>query len=302
MSAPTPTQCIKYDTTTYAKNLRIGGSLCVNSIKPCSGDSVYIEGLVLPPSLDCLTLSDTQTIVGCGASIGSGVFNTVVGVNAGNSVMSGISNTLIGYSSGTSLTSGNSNILLGNSSGDALTTGSSNIALGSSSGGSLTTGTQNILLGSNTGTNIIDGNNNVAIGPASLFSLTTGDANVAMGTSSGFDIVSGNDNVIIGFSAGINTSLDLSGCVLLGNEVGGGNVINNRLMIDNTNTIAPLIDGRFDIRTVSINGETTLGVDDTDMHILNTTWAATAAGAAIGFIRIRINGTIRRIPYFIDLP
>jgi hypothetical protein len=98
-----------------------------------------------------------------------------------------------------------------------------------------------------------------------------------------------------------------SGCVLLGNEAGFNNTLNNRLMIDNSTTNTPLLDGNFANDTLIFNAQTTIG-DSTNPNIThnlysNTNATATAGGSTLpanpdGFIIINLNGTNVKIPYY----
>ena len=103
----------------------------------------------------------------------------------------------------------------------------------------------------------------------------------------------------------------LTGCVLLGQNTGGTNLTDNRLMIHNSNVTDPLLDGSFTSRTVQLNGTATLGQtgNTTNVHAVNgdieTTIGAAGAAAALpatpeGYLRVSVNGTVRRIPFYLE--
>lgn len=281
-----PTQCSKKVNGCFCDNVYVKNTIYTDLIQPKTvGGTVSIPSLVVPPPvIDCLTLSASQTIVGCGADGSDGANNTAVGVNA-LSVVTGNDNTSIGYESAKGLSSGSLNVVVGSFAGTAMESATGNVIIGESTGVVLTTGLENILVGLEAGLAIEDGNNNTIIG-----------------SNSGKTIVDGINNVIIGNIAGENTSTDLSGTVLIGNNAGGNNTTNNRLMIDNTNTDEPLIDGDFSGNTLQVNGTITLGTDSTTpVHVLNVSEVPLTLENDAGYIRLNINGTIKRIKLYDDV-
>lgn len=210
-----------------------------------------------------------------GGRFSSGNYNVGVGYNvmANSSSFSGSDNVSVGYNSLTNVTTGSSNVLVGSRAGASLTTGNSNIGIGKSALVNLTTGSSNVAIGG--GTALSQGFYNVAIGNSSLSSSPDGNGNVAIGASalqgdvtkyynsqenvcvgyySGIKLA-GQNNVMVGGRTGPQGVLDtLSGVVYIGYSVGQSNTIDNRLMIDNSNTNTPLIDGQFDTDQLTING------------------------------------------------
>lgn len=200
--------------------------------------------------------------------------NTIVGVNAGHQTTSS-SSTFIGANSGNDNTTGDLNTCLGRSSGGLLTTGDSNVLLGYRAGADLTDGTNNVCVGLQSGNGLISGSNNVMVGR-----------------------ITGNIN-------------DITGCVLLGNSAGASNATDNRLMIDNSSTDSPLLDGDFSSNTLQVNGTATLGQtgNTTNIHEFNGENSNTSMAGSGGalpdvedFLTVRVNGSLRNIPLFLLSP
>ena len=197
-------------------------------------------------------------------------YNTFIGFESGKATTSGKQNVFIGYKSGTANTAGKNNVFIGESAGVTNTTGYSCTFIGRKAGENNTTGNANTFIGKESGRYNNSGTNNTGIGTQCLKGNTTGSYNMALGNNAlqyssnadsntvvGFSALGGGDNVykgnvVIGFAAG-NSSGDLSGCVLIGNRSGSTNTVNNRLMIDNSDTNTPLIDGDFANDVLTIN-------------------------------------------------
>jgi hypothetical protein len=188
---------------------------------------------------------------------GNSVF---IGENAGlNDDLTNNRNVFIGFESGKSNTSGIQNTYIGTYSGTTNTTGYSNSALGMEALKNNTSGASNVAVGGGALNSNSNGNNNVSVGTASLYTMTTGDNNVAMGTYALTFNTTGNNNVAIGHEAG-NDNVSGSGNVFLGNDAGYSELGSNKLYIDNSNTINPLIYGDFSTNLLRING--TLNVNN----------------------------------------
>ena len=233
---------------------------------------------------------------------GSGSSNVAIGSSAlgasgtAGGSMTGNNNVAIGSAAIKSLTTGTNNIAIGGFSLGYNTVGDENISIGkdalyystSLSGGTAigTRAMQNYGISGPVGTNdnvaigfetlkgtsccplynqntavgyrvlqaISSGNNNTALGYHSLYSNTTGDQNTAFGNGTLFSNNIGSNNVAIGYQAGFN-------------ETGS-----NKLYIENSNSVTPLIYGEFDNDLLKINGNikvdniTTLG---NEMQIVN---------------------------------
>ena len=271
-----PTQCQKKASGCFCDNVYVKNTLYTDLIQPkTTGGTVSIPSLVIPPPVvDCLTLSVSQTSVGCGADGSGGTDNTAVGVNA-LSVATGNNNTAVGNSAGSSLTTGNNNVLNGFEAGLNLTTGGSNTLIGSLSGNALTTGVANTAVG------------------ISTLAIATGDGNTVLGTVAGLNLTTGEFNTLLGYGAGSNMSGNLNGCVLIGKEAGVNNTVADRLMIDNTNTNEPLIDGSFSSDFLQINGKVTLGkTAGSVVHDFRTTPIASANPDYTGLVLpVEVQGT-----------
>ena len=115
------------------------------------------------------------------------------------------------------------------------------------------TTTDNLFLGhSNT-----MGTSNTGVGITSLDALTTGNFNTSLGDGSLTATTQGSNNVALGYNAGAS-NLTGSGNVFLGNAAGENETGSNKLYIDNSNTVTPLIHGDFATDNVTINGTLTI--------------------------------------------
>jgi len=232
--------------------------------------------------------TNTATLVGYQAGkSSSGIWNTFLGYQAGLSNTTGFANLFIGNSSGYSNTTANGNHFIGINSGKNNTTGSINHFNGFQAGYSNTTGTENYFSGYNAGfsntngsQNYFSGNNagafnttgsnnhfegykagysnnagfsNTFIGNQSGYSNTNGLGNNFMGFKSGYSNVSGSQNTYIGTQSGFaNTG---SGNVFIGYQAGAQEtIVNNRLIISNSQANDPLILGDFSNKYLFVNG------------------------------------------------
>ena len=144
--------------------------------------------------------------------------NVLLGNSAGLNTTGPLGkNTYIGTEAGRDNTSGASNVAIGDGASLLNTTGFGNVAVGVSAGGQNTNA------------------HNVFVGRLAGEANTNGEGNVFIGSLAGRRS-DGSDNVFIGANAGENTTGD------------------NKLIIDNPNTSAPLIYGEFDNGLLRING------------------------------------------------
>ena len=102
------------------------------------------------------------------------------------------------------------------------------------------------------------GDYNVAIGTNSL-KYATGDNNTilgagALGGTNNIGTYTSNRNTIIGSEAGYSSG-HISGCVFIGYQAGAGEINNNKLYIENSNSSIPLIEGDFANNWVLVNGD-----------------------------------------------
>lgn len=163
--------------------------------------------------------------------------NIYIGDGSGNN-NSGATNTALGHNTLFSLSSGANNTAVGWKALNKNTSGGFNTAIGLSS-----------LLNNSTGTL------NTGVGASSLADLTSGERNVAIGYGADANNVEGSNNTIIGVSAGFGTGPhSKSGNVFIGFNSGYYETGSNKLYIENSNSISPLIYGNFEDDSVKING------------------------------------------------
>ena len=132
------------------------------------------------------------------------------------------------------------------------TSGSHNIAIGVAALEFNVSGGNNIAIGSDPMRRNETGTNNVAIGNAPLRDDTAGNANVAMGSTALVANLGGHNNVVLGNQAGFSNQG--SDNILLGFKAGRNETGSNKLYIENSNSLSPLVYGEFDNDLVRING------------------------------------------------
>jgi hypothetical protein len=194
-------------------------------------------------------------------------------------------------------------VINGDIQGDSLKVNSNSTVVGKNTGPLSLNST---FIGANTGQSITTGLNNTFLGTTSGVSNTTGSNNILIGPSAGNAITTGNNNTIIGASAALGADPDIDGCILIGTTVGQGNTSDNRLMIDNSSTNEPLLDGDFSANTLQVNGVATLGQDNniSNVHVVNGLIAGSVSipDPADGYLVLHINGADRWIPFFNNDP
>jgi hypothetical protein len=151
-------------------------------------------------------------------------------------------NTGIGHYTLTDITTGYFNTSLGFGSLENTTTGISNTAIGHQSMQFNINGNENTALGLDALYKNISGNRNTGVGYWALFENNSGSENTALGNFAGFSNVNGSGNVFLGNNSGYN-------------ETGS-----NKLYIDNTSTVSPLIYGDFNLNKLTFNSEVGIGV------------------------------------------
>ena len=152
----------------------------------------------------------------------SATYNVAVGITAMGNVTSGKQNVAVGFNALEENTSGERNVGLGYQALENTTTGSMNTGVGRTSLPFNTTG---------------DGN--TGIGDFTLYNNSIGDYNVAIGQGAGSSNTTGSNNVFIGKLAGNNSNHTTA---------------DNKLVIANSNTTTPLIEGDFNDATLKVNG------------------------------------------------
>ena len=166
----------------------------------------------------------------------SGDNNTAVGNLALSNSETGSYNVAVGYGASASNLDGNTNTALGTSVLTSATTGSQNVGVGTNALNANIDGWNNSVVGAFALNSATTGSSNVCVGFATLFSGVTTERTVAIGTYAGYSST-GSDNVFIGYNAGRNE------------------LNSNRLYIENSNTLTPLIYGEFDNDLIRINGD-----------------------------------------------
>lgn len=147
----------------------------------------------------------------------------------------------------------------------------------------------------NTGTGVwslkgvTSGSHNSAFGTTALQQLSTGNQNTAFGMGSLNSVTTNSNNTAIGKEAGKDVTG--SGNVFIGNEVAKTQTnISNKLFIDNSDTVAPLIYGDFENDTVKINAHfdvaRTMSID---------------SGSIIGQLAINTDGSLPSETAILDL-
>ena len=128
-----------------------------------------------------------------------------------------------------------------------LNDGDDNVGIGTAACDSLTAGSSinNVCIGSAAGTAITLGDNNILIGRRAGESLTTGGKNTIIGGEAG-KVLTSSENTLIGFDAGVSLTSAIRN-VFLGHEAGAQlTTEDDLLVIDNSNTLTPLLYGEFD--------------------------------------------------------
>lgn len=175
----------------------------------------------------------------------SATLNTFIGEFAGQQIGSkSVGNVLIGYEAGRFASASNygnslqENVAIGGSSLSYATLGLGNVAIGNNTFRNSNSIKNNVALGSNVGASLTSGENNVLIGGNAVVKASLGNNNVIIG-SKAVSTLNGNDNVIIGYMAADSLSGSYS----------------SKLIISNSNTKKPLIDGEFDQKKLTVNGK-----------------------------------------------
>ncbi|PXY46484.1 autotransporter outer membrane beta-barrel domain-containing protein [Flavobacterium hydrophilum] len=203
-----------------------------------------------------------------GLNTTSGSNNVFAGYKSGNTNTTGQKNIFIGSEAGKFNVEGSFNVFFGNQSGYFNTSGVANVFLGYKSGYGNLTGSHNVFSGYGAGTYNTTGRHNIFTGYEAGYLNSTGEYNVIIGDESGYSSngtgntftgrqagyqnVTGNYNVAMGYKAGYSNSAG-SYNIFLGYKAGENETTSNRLYIDNSPTITPLIYGKFDTDQLGIN-------------------------------------------------
>jgi hypothetical protein len=175
-------------------------------------------------------------------------YNTFMGANSGRSNSTGTRNTFMGHNAGYHNIWADYNTFIGNYAGYNNTYGITefgeyshyNTFIGQEAGRNNTSGYRNTFIGHQAGYSNQTGLDNVYLGRTTGRSNQTGNRNVFLGKASGYSNL-GHGNVFLGYNSGVNET---------GSE---------KLYIDNSDTISPLIYGEFDNHIVTVHGKFGVG-------------------------------------------
>ncbi|MCF6357389.1 MAG: hypothetical protein L3J54_06225 [Draconibacterium sp.] len=120
--------------------------------------------------------------------------------------------------------------------------------------------------------------NNVAVGSTALKDLGDGSQNTAIGAEALASNQNGLGNVAIGYKAGDGNNG--SGNVFIGSNTTTGYATDNKLIIDNSNTSTPLINGDFGTDELEINGSLVVNKTTGDYTEITLETNGTATGGA----------------------
>jgi hypothetical protein len=214
------------DKTTNGKvniNVTASTNIAVTNIKvyrsKIAGNFAYY--LLTTLSNTTATYLDNIADSALGASGGTIRDNTTAGIFYidGSQYFYAVNNVFVGVNVAPSFTSSTQCVGIGPYALNALTSGGFNTAVGSLAGQKITTGAFNVLLGASAGNSITITNSNTYIGH-NAGTLNTGARNVMIGFNVGSQLTS----------------------------------VNDKLAIDVTNTLVPLIYGDFGVRTLAFDG------------------------------------------------
>ncbi|WP_299098622.1 hypothetical protein [uncultured Winogradskyella sp.] len=230
-------------------------------------------------ALEDNTIGSQNTAIGYNALLNNteGDSNTAIGSASLDANTTGIWNTAVGQGSLTNNISGSYNTALGRGSHVSNNSGSSNVTIGVWALGNSASGNFNTVIGSEAGNALSGESNNTIIGRRAMNSYSAGGENVAIGAATGY-YGNGIQNTYIGTSAGNSVGTgERNGSVFLGYAAGSLEMSSNRLYIENSSNITPLIYGEFDNDILRVNGELQIGDPTAGGYKLPTTDGANAS-------------------------
>jgi microcystin-dependent protein len=248
--------CLGYyagsDLTTESGRLRIHNS-------SVSAGNHLIEGNFSSYTLDLnadTTIKSNRNLIASNWRTPNVAYDLTNGTDRLAYISNNVSNDVcIGYRS-KALTSGNNNVAIGNDALFSNSSGFCNTVMGTLALRTATDPVGNTVIGWDAGKNINTASDNVLIGwgvcPSGSGSGGDAQSNVIIGAQAAPN-GSGYRNVVIGRLACSSTG---DANVMIGNEAGywAGDTSTNRLVIHNSNSTQPLIDGSFSSRTLTLNG------------------------------------------------
>jgi hypothetical protein len=223
------------------------------------------------------------------------------------SSITGADNIGIGRDTFRSLTTANYSVAIGHQALNALTSGGANTAVGKSALRACVTGANNTAIGYDTLYNYT-GNNCTAVGNSSGNALTTGSENTAIGAGSLYACQTGTRNVAVGYNACVFGTSSYNTCI--GAEAGSnalfsgtGNIFIGDGTGGNTTTGQSNICVGIGAQTTGATASNQISFGSATYYVgtngaANTYYAA--AGASLGYWRVIINGTARKIQVFAD--
>ncbi|MEY1639053.1 tail fiber domain-containing protein [Tenuifilum osseticum] len=257
------------------------------AVKDRLGNNVFI---VYPDAVQVIVPDDAKSnqrgafvVSGRGTSKGETNFvnlkkeNYLIGHNVAPNITTGKRNAVMGYEAGNTLTTASYNVVLGFSAGNKITSGSSNVYIGEEAGNMNSTGQTNVVIGQAAGKYGTQYSWCTLIGMGAGVD-NNGFYNTFIGGWCGSWNTNSYNNTYVGYKAGRQNTGDNAGNnTLIGacageTMTGYGNVFigceaaknvgacNNKLYIDNSSTVSPLIWGDFALNRIVINGNNTHNV------------------------------------------
>jgi len=141
---------------------------------------------------------------------------------------------------------------------------SASIGIGSSALAANISGINNVAIG-NFSLYKYTGGGTLAIGSSCMWNNETGTYNIGIGNSALYALVSGDQNTAVGHNAGRMATG--SGNLFLGYRSGYNETGNNKLYIENSDIVTPLIYGEFDNDLIRINGDLDITGDISGVEI-----------------------------------
>ena len=254
----------------HSGNVAIGQSTSANkldvngSVNITNGNSYKTDNKTVLFSI-ADTLNNVYSGINAGNSTNTGTENSFFGVSAGNSIATGERNTFVGMSAGSNVSSQERNTFVGAYSGFA-SNGEKNTFIGHQAGYNVNGG-DNTFVGDNSGAGLpnASGTDNTFVGQNSGLKINTGSKNTFIGKDAGHENTDGSANIFIGYNAGYD-------------ETGS-----NKLYIDNSDTVKPLIYGDFANDSLAVNGSLSVNHKFFD--------SSGDAGTAGQFLSSTANGT-----------
>ena len=301
--------------TTGASNVAIGNLALGNSAVGVTSAHNIAIGTTAMYSGSAISGSDN---VGIGRdtfrNLSTGAGNVAIGLQALNGTTTGLGNTAIGQSALSNNTVGFYGVAIGQdalrnatvgsltavgvSALEANTNGTGNTAVGRSALSSVVSNSGNTALGYYAAKNVT-GSDNVAIGYNALNLGTTATGNVAIGTGSlGNAIVSGNYNICVGQGSGYVVTSGTSNA-FIGTDAGSVTTTGSSNICIGRSAVTAATDSNV----IAIGSSTyfvgTNGAANT-YYATATAGAVALPAAAVGFWRVSINGTFRKIAVYAD--